>query len=50
MWLSEAHALEGTSLLSGAQQVPVERRLKELSQGNLPPRPCFSFSLTRERG
>ena len=26
VWLPEAHALEGTPLLSGAQQVPVQRR------------------------
>jgi hypothetical protein len=37
MWLPEAHALEGTSLLSGAQQVPVQRRLKSLSQSKGPP-------------
>jgi hypothetical protein len=42
--LPEAHALEGISLLSEAQQVPVQRRLKSLSQPTLAA-PCFSFSL-----
>jgi hypothetical protein len=37
VWLPEAHALEGTPLLSGAQQVPVQRKLKSLSQGKGPP-------------
>jgi hypothetical protein len=35
---ARAGALHWTSLLSRAQQVPVQRRLKSLSQTNLPPR------------
>src|SRR5580692_8546387 len=43
VWLPEAHALEGAPLLSGAQQVPVQRNLKSLSQTNPPP-PVLLFS------
>ena len=50
VWLPEAHALEGTSLLSGAQQVPVQRRLKSLSQSNLPPPRASRFLSPGERG
>jgi hypothetical protein len=35
----------GLSFLSGAQQVPVQRRLKSLSHSKGPP--CFSFSLAQ---
>jgi hypothetical protein len=46
VWLPVAHALEGTSLLSGAQQVPVQHRLKSLSQSKEPRwlRFCVFFS------
>src|SRR5580658_2164282 len=50
VWLPEAHALEGTSLLSGAQQVPVQRRFKSLSQSNLPPPRASRFLSPCERG
>jgi hypothetical protein len=50
VWLPEAHALEGTSLLSGAQQVPVQRRLKSLSHSNLPPLRASGFLSPCERG